>query len=418
MSEAIQPTQAHALTVQAQGIIANNAFQTIKNLKRNNLITKGSQIITLDDMLRAYYPWEPRYGGSPDYFSKIQKADDPLLSSTSGFLNRVYGEMVWNQLNMEANIWSIFPKRPWTRSGMRFLSAHSATGGGIAEDGTIPDADIPEFKEGYSDPKVIAHPFQLSMVANLRAEAQDDTTGDPMELLRNYTANKHRSDMNVMLGAEADTLAANNLESIDRMINATAVVTGGLITAGDEDFEHVDRSAESWADSYVSLGATPGVDRDLTLEMIRTMRTGVRRYQDVPGSQKIWITGEDTFDRISSLYEAQNRFQQTQVKVQPSLNGVRVVEPGVEAGFYVASLFGDPVFISKDIQKDTLSRLYYLDLAYTHIDILAPTQYFIQGPSTGNPWAVNKLIDEALFVTMGELRCRKFNAHGVLRDLQ
>lgn len=403
------------ISKQAQGVMLNQAFITHDAIRKNNLITKGTEVVTLEDMLRAYYPWSEQYGDS-NYFKTLQKADDPLLTSTTGAVNRVYGEEVWNQLNMEANLWSLLPKKPWTHSGIRFLKAHSATGGGIAEDDDLPEADMPDFALGYSDAKIIVHPFQVSMKEILQARTGDDVLGSPKEVMRSYTASRHKSVINGYLASDSDTLSANNIETIDRMTSATALVTASLITAADEDFEQIDRSANSWADSYVDHNS--GTDRDLTLEMIRDLIRGTRRHQTVANSQKIFVTGEDTFERISSLYESQNNFIQNQVSVQPSLNGVKVVAAGQAAGFTVSTLFGVPIFISKDIQVDTISRFYHLDLAFTHIDILAPTQYFEQGPSTGNPQAIGKLIDEGLFVTMAQLRCSKFKAHGQIRDLQ
>lgn len=402
-----------SLSEQSQQVMTHQSFITYDEIRRHNLITKNTEVVTLQDMLDAYYPWQK----NPDFFKDpIQKAHDPTLTSSTGVLNRVYGEMVWNQLNQEANIWGLLPKRAWSHSGMRYLTTNSATGGGIAEGATLPEADQPAIALGYSDPKTVVHRFQISQQAQLQARARDDMLGSPKEFYREYTATRHRSVINSYLGSEADTLSGDNMETIDRMVSATILVTNGHITAGDEDFEKIDRSANSWADAYTDDNST--VDRDLTPEMIRDLLRGTRKYQEVPNSQKIIITGEDTFERISSLYEGQNRFKQNEVQIQPSVNGAQVIRAGQAAGFTVSTLYGIPIFISKDIQVDTISRLYLLDLAYTHLDILAPTQYFEQGPSKGNPQALNNLNDDGIFVTMAELRCSRFNAHGVIRDLQ
>ena len=397
----------------AQQIQMTQAYEVQKALSRKNLIDKGTEIVTLDDLLNTYYPWRT----NPNYFEEdIQKADDPMLTSTTGIVNRVYGEMVWNQLNQEASIWGFMRKQAWNTSGMRFLAADSATGGGVAENAAWGEADQPDIVLGYSAPKTVIHPFQISLETQRLAMGGDDVLGNPKDFLRNYFATRHRSVMNGYLASEADTASGNNLETVDRMINATAVATAGLITAGDEDFENIDRSDNSWADSYVDHAS--GTDRDLTLQMIRDLNRGTRKYQEIPNSQKVYLTGEDTFERISSLYEGQNHFSQNAIKVKPSVNGVEVIREGQEAGFTVASLFNRPLIISKDIQVDTISRFYMIDLGYTHLDILAPTQYYEGGPSTGNPWALGKMVDEGLFVTMAQLRCSRFNCHGVIRDLQ
>ena len=413
MSEAQAQPQ---LTDFGQKYVINKAINTYKAIQRKNFIQKGSSLVTLDDLYDAFYPWrsDPNYFKTPEW--EIQKARDPFLTTDTGATNVVYGELVWNQLDMEANAFGLLPKAAWGESGIRFLAAHAATGGGIAEDADLPLTDHPEMALGYSNPATIVHTFDISLEQQLMDGTRDDNPRNSKQMLRDYTAAKHRSDINAYTLSEANVLSAENPETLDRMVNATAVVTAGLIDAGDEDFENVDRSDNAWADAYVDHNS--GTDRDLTPELIRDLLRGTRRFQDIPNSQKIFLTTEETFHRISAQYEGQNYFKQGEVNFQPTVNGIQAPYGGQDAGFMVSTLYGYPIIVSKDVQEDTIGRLYFLDLGHTRWDVLLPTQYFESGVSMGQPRIVNKINDHGTFVTMGQLRCTKFKAHGVVRDLK
>ena len=91
-------------------------------------------------MERYYYGGASQTGytyGAGD----ILKADAPLLSTTAGTYQAIYGRKVWSQLNQEFNAFSILPKKPWERSGWRILTERASftKGGGIAENGVLPD---------------------------------------------------------------------------------------------------------------------------------------------------------------------------------------------------------------------------------------------------------------------------------------
>jgi hypothetical protein len=98
--------------------------------------------------------------------------------------------------------------------------------------------------------------------------------------------------------------------------------------------------------------------------------------------------------------------------------------PGIEAGFIVATYNGVPIIPTKDMPDDTatsagsLSRIYYLDTDYLWFQTAIPTQYFESGIETGDPFAINRLGQEGLYRTMGELWCSFFGASGSIRNLQ
>ena len=119
--------------------------------------------------------------------------------------------------------------------------------------------------------------------------------------------------------------------------------------------------------------------------------------------------------RIQQLLQSQQRFMEEK-RVTPTFNGVKGV-PGVEAGFIVATYNGVPIIPSKDVQPDGISRMYFLDTDYIHFSVAKPTQYFESGIETGDPFAINRLGQEGLYRTMGELWTTFFGGHGSIRDL-
>ena len=79
-------------------------------------------IRTVTDMERYFYGAGNAMGYSYSG-SELLKADSPMLSTTTGIYQAIYGRKVWSQLNQEFNAFSILPKRPWERSGWRVITS-------------------------------------------------------------------------------------------------------------------------------------------------------------------------------------------------------------------------------------------------------------------------------------------------------
>ena len=109
----------------------------------------------------------------------ILKADAPLLSTTAGTYQAIYGRKVWSQLNQEFNAFSILPKKPWERSGWRIITSKPSfdVGGGLAENATLPETTKPDFLHVAAKPKTIGHSFDLSEVSMFLSD-KDDGLGD------------------------------------------------------------------------------------------------------------------------------------------------------------------------------------------------------------------------------------------------
>ena len=375
-------------------------------------------IRTVTDMERYYYG----AGNAMGYTysgSELLKADSPMLSSTGGTYQAIYGRKVWSQMNQEFNAFSILPKKPWDRSGWRVITDKPNSGsvhGGVAENATLPDTVKPTFQHVAAKPKTIAHSFDMSEVAIFLAD-KDDGLGDIRQVLKEEMGKHHAEMVNLMLTGDLDSLAGNNLESLDRITcgDSTAMTAGTHYTAGREDIYSIDRSATANSWSYAECNAaTSGTNRTLSLDQLDDL------FQKVwvrGGNPKVILTGYDTLMRLQQLLQSQQRFMEEK-RVTPTYNGVKGV-PGMEAGFIVATYNGVPIIPSKDVyNSDGISRMYYLDTDYLYFSTAIPTQYFESGIETGDPFAINRLGQEGLYRTMGEVWTTFFGGQGSIRDIK
>jgi len=377
---------------------------------------------TIQDMERYYYGGTALTGYT--YSSgDILKADSPMLSTTAGTYQAIYGRKVWSQLNQEFNAFSILPKKPWERSGWRIITAKPSfgVGGGMAENATLPDTTKPTFLHVAAKPKTIAHTFDLSEVSMFLAD-KDDGLGDVRQVLKEEMGKHHADHINQMLLTDTDTLAGNDFESLDRITSDPdqMTVTSTHVSAlTDHDMYSITRdgsvgfhSAE--VSSSTPAGGTTKSNRTLSLDHLDTI------FQQVwtrGGNPKVILTGYDTLMRVQQLLQSQQRFMETK-RVTPTYNGVKGV-PGIEAGFLVATYNGVPLIPSKDVTAESsgISRMYYFDTDYLWFQTAIPTQYFESGIETGDPFAINRLGQEGLYRTMGEVWCSFFGAQGSIRDL-
>jgi len=272
----------------------------------------------------------------------------------------------------------------------------------------------------------VVHTFDMSETAMFLAD-KDDGLGDIRAILKEEMGKHHAEHINKMLTADCATVAGNDFESLDRITGNDGGATGGLTSletgaatadhcgAGDLDIYSIDRSANSWSNAEVNCGSDQDAAnrRTLSLDHLDTL------FQQIwvrGGNPKVILTGYDTLMRLQQLLQSQQRFMEEK-RVTPTYNGVKGV-PGIEAGFIVATYNGVPIIPSKDIVKDGISRMYFLDTDYTYFSTAIPTQYFESGIETGDPFAINRLGQEGMYRSMGEVWTTFFGGHGSIRDLQ
>ena len=76
----------------------------------------AARITTIGQLLEKYY--------GPQM---VQKVNAPVLTSTTGVFNAVFGAQAFNQLNQEANVFALLPKMPWDKSGWRAITADAGS---------------------------------------------------------------------------------------------------------------------------------------------------------------------------------------------------------------------------------------------------------------------------------------------------
>jgi len=338
-------------------------------------------------------------------FDALLKEDAPVITTTTGVRNTIYGAKIFNQLCLEWNVFAALPKFDMEKSGFRVITtAADSTGGGIAENAAIPDTTKPTFALVATGNKEMATSFEMSL-KNLNMETKDDSI--KWAQLVDHMGNEHKQLINTNLCTDNDTLAGNNIESIDRAVGSYAEIAAMSQTANDLDFQGLNRDAgATWADAQVDYATT---DRALTTKLVRDLIVACEPYWD-RYSNKVFITGYDTAADLAALYEPQQRFQDY-VNIDTSFNGVKVV--GRDTGFRVATFDGIPILKSKDIAKDGASRIYLLDLDYIGIGMVQPTTYM----QSDQYLELDKFGRKAAYYTGAELIATKFKCHGKIRDL-
>lgn len=360
-------------------------------------------IKTINDMKDAFY-------GDPnsEIAQAVAKSDAPVLSSTTGVYSRVYGKALWLLLNNVAKTWGVLPKEPMKKTGFRVITARSSTlgTGGVAENAALPDTVKPTFATGSISLKEIVKTFDMSNRAQLLDDGEDDTIG--FDEIKQYIAEEFAAHMNKMLHGDADTVAGNNIESIDRVCSSQSEESA-LLTAGDADIYGFDRSASTAYDAYVNHNS--GTDRALTEAMLRI---AIDTIDENSGERpNVIITGYDTARDIDALVNTQTRYETMRVAISVGDEGIQTAA-GNDAGLRVASFDSIPIIRDKDVTKDTKSRIYFLNTKYIRIEVKAPTMYF----ESQNFFETDKLGKEGMYYFAGELVCNRFNAQGKIRDLQ
>ena len=203
----------------------------------------------------------------------ITKADNPVLSTTTGVYNAIYGAEVWYQLNTEANLFGAMPKVPWGRSGWRVLTSRPSGGSatGVAEAGTLPASIMPSFKEVSTKPKTVATVFETSEVQEFLASQGEDDAYANMAQMRQVMGTLHKEALNIELGADYNSASAGyNFDSLDRVVSSYDEYTNADGAAGTTpDIYGIDRhTAASWADATVLHNS--GTNRALTDDLLST----------------------------------------------------------------------------------------------------------------------------------------------------
>ena len=373
----------------------------------------------MEEYINAYYGGTlgiaKRYG--------IEKGDnDFTVANQANAFNVVYGAKVYNQLNTKSEVAKLLKKEPWTQSGWRVMTTRPVDDGGnadfaagTAEGGAFGDTTAPTLVEVEATLKEIVTPYELSTKAELLSDADDGLKG-LAAFMRKEMGDAHVFGMDQMLLATAETVAGNNVESLDRVTLSDAAANATLSARADIDMYNIDRSAQSWADATVSHNS--GSDRALTTAMLDTLIEGVMtngaNYADL-----VFLTGHDTYMNIQQLLTKGGdggaatilRYDAAQ-EGAASQNGV-LGQAGLNYDSRVGSYNGIPIFVSQHVAKDTVSRIHLLDLPQFALRVAAPTTYV----ANDNLAITQALSKQFALITAMELITYRFNTSGSVRDL-
>jgi hypothetical protein len=392
--------------------------------------------------LNTMAQFENLYYRHPELLGQLADGSVPWLqkdaqynTDVGGIYNAVFGRMAWTQLNLESNAFGVLPKYPWVTSGWRVHSARGYTQttgdsetqrGFIGQTGTLPATHRETFTEASTTPKQIATNFDVSEIMEaLASQSNDDHIGN-LEYLKPVYSARHRENINQQLLQDVDTIATNGFQSLDRVCGSYSEATAILSATTDVNIYTFTNRGGSPNIYDAQVNHNSNIDRDLTDALIRTM---IASIGEAGGETTVILTGWDTDATLKGIYDTQVRYNpldHTQVKL--GVNGIES-QRGLGVGLGVNSLYGYPVVVSKDVQKDTLSRMYFLDTSDPEgygiprlgFKVLKPTQYFEAGIDSSVPettFGLNGLRSEGMFRTSGELICRRFNTQGKIRDLR
>jgi hypothetical protein len=334
----------------------------------------------------------------------LARADAPMLTTTTGMFNAIFGELAFMQLNNQANTWNALPKKPRNNSGWRIRTARGFTlgTGGVADAGTVPATVKSTVVEVTAKPKLSVTSFEIGVMTNL-LDGDDRYTFDEE---RKSKAEDHIVDIDKQLMGDVDTVAGNNWESVDRVCSSQSE-EAGCLNPGDADIYGLDRSAGTTYDSYVDHNS--GTDRALTPTMMRTAVTSI--MQNSGKQPNVIITGYDTYAEILKIFDSQVRYT-TETKIKLGVNGVETAS-GSDIGIEARAFMGIPIIQNQNTVVDGKSRIYFLNTDTVYLGVTMPTQYF----ESTNVLDRGVLTKKAMYMTIGELVCTQFSANGKIRDI-
>ena len=342
-----------------------------------------------------------------DVTEALAKTD--LTTTTTGVRNVLYGREVFLQYSQQLNSWGVLPKTGWPENGWGFRASTAAalsSAAGIAQGAAVGTAVVPTFLAVDVTPKEVE--IVTGETARLAAtHAQDDTITFEENL--NVVQSNFLDTLDTDIHVNTDTLASNNLESLDRVSSSSVEATDLSFTAADEDIYGVDRSGNTSFDANALYG-TAGADRALTITLINQLRQAQEQYWARFPENKVFLTGYDTHRVWSEQDGTRQRFAPQSVTV--TINGIQS-SPGTEGGFKLSSWEGVPVVRDANVVVDTISRIQLLDLDFGGVAVGRPLEYV----ESDNPYEVghNK---RGLLYMIGELYFVRFKPQGHLRDLK
>jgi len=355
---------------------------------------------------------------------EIQKALGAVETAMSGVLNRIYGALLWAQMNQEANAFGMLPKTTWVRSGWRVKTQFGVTNFsdiGLSETEQIPASSVPEIMTVYATPKIHVRVFDVTdVVEALATVSSDDVWGAAHQVRAEVGVEFAKLINQALLAKIYDPTGRKVIDTIDRIVSKAGEVG---VTPGWEDVYGIDRSASGmeWSNAYVDDSSTL---RDLTDFMIRRLLQQTRARG---ANTNVLLTGYDTYAVIQGIYLtfARQGNPMTVDRAQFGINGITTAE-GNNMGIQIAKLYDIPLVQSVDCPKGTgsgeISYLYGLDISDPEgygfprlgISVLRPVEYF----ESRDYVLLGKFVVRGVYRFVGELVARFLYGQGKIRDIR
>ena len=381
-----------------------------------------SRPLTLED-LELFYSGA---GGHPfmlygDLLDIMKGAGTVETGLGTAYCNRVYGALLWANLNQEANFFGMVPKVTWVKSGWRVktgFAESTLSNITISETGALPAPVYPEVATLSTTPKVMAEQFEVSDVLEaLASQGADDIWGQAHQVRVEIGTEFVKHLNQLFLARVTAAQGANEPTSLDRIVSVPGEFGANGAWA---NVYGIDKSTNAWANPYVDYDTT--ALRPLTDDMIRKAIQGARKNG---GNPNAILTGYDTYAAIQGLYTTFVRYNVLgQSFVQFGINGIQTAE-GIGAGIQVATLYGLPVVQSVDTpnggQAGEIDYIYFLDMTDTEgygiprlaMSVLRPVEYF----ESRDYILLNKFVIRGAYRFVGELIARNIRGQAKIRDI-
>ena len=391
---------------------------------------------------KGYFP-ETGIGSLNVDFSALDDVEQKAQydSSVSGAVNAIFGATLYKQYNDENNFVAALPvidrsaeRNLQNPTAKAFRAAHSPVPLQThTEGGTIPDGETFSVEEVEFDVKRSETVLEVSDVQQILR-----TIEDAVGLEEFLEIQEDQLD----LALDRDALAAPALESdsayadvdeptpLDRAIASSDEeanandASGVAYTDGALDYGSIDRSADTWADSYVDHNS--GTLRQLTKSLMDDFVDAYINHGSAREEDVVLLTGRNSARVLSEIQKGTDN----PVRVAFDDEGREQVNdaetpPGVTGTTRIRTYDGIPIVANQNAPADSLERIYAIDTSTINgvpkIGIEQYAEPYTETAGRGQQQgyiAQGEYREKALFLLNHELVVRDFGAMGKLMDVE
>jgi len=375
--------------------------------------------------------------------------------------NRVFGEVLWQQVNVSTPLYGMMPKIPADEAPRDINSPRPVTYRAVFNP---PDMTTPEeggdwgspvtfdTREVEAQPKHSTMRFENTLLQELFSQIQDGVPFENLTEIGEEYLQRAFETQGVARAVESsdpgsgvqygDQTALVELDRVvaseDEEANATDAA-GNAFASGDLGIYNIDRSdtgaggtnEANWADAVVNHnGGTPRqLTKGLVDETVQNLEDNGTRRENL-----VMFTGRDTAGVLSDLRDAEFRFDGHEAGGRGMGDrGQDSAETrwGVGTNTQISHFDGIPIVVGPHVPSDTLSRIFLLDMTMmtdpvtgeqapklgveTYIPMF--TEVAGLGEQT-NTLALGNLRNQVGLGITHEVKCHRFNHQGKIRDLE